>query len=160
MRLALATLTCLLLLAADQVAAQGTGGGGGRQRAANKAAACGSDLTVVLPDGSKQQYKSVGGFLGEFQPRMIDQGEKERPAVPVSDILKFHGADWLEALGCDNKSVQLPSGLPFEGADYLVLTGKQGLKAVREVRSGVYSNTQQQIRKLTLHKVSAPRTAK
>ena len=155
MRLALVIATCLLLSAAEATA-QGAGGGGGRQRAASNPAACGNDLTVVLPDGNKRQYASAAEFFKDFQPRMIDQGEQKRAAVSIRDILKAHGADWLEALGCDNRSAQLPSGLPFEGADYLVLTGKQGIKAVREIRPGAYSNTQQQIRKLTLHKVSAP----
>jgi hypothetical protein len=152
-RRALAIATCLLVCA-GAVSAQGMGAG--RQRAASSPAACGNDLTVVLPDGDKRQYASVAEFLKDYPQRMIDQGEQQRAAVSVSAVLKTHGADWLEALGCDNKSTQLPSGLPFEGSDYLVLTGKQGLKAVREVRPGAYSNTQQQIRKLTLHKVSAP----
>jgi hypothetical protein len=156
MKPVLLVVACVLL-AAGEVAAEG---GGGRQRAGGKASACGNDLTVVLTDGNKRHYASVDDFFKHFQPRMIDQGEQERAAVPVSAILKAYGADWLEALGCDNKSVQLPTGLPFEGADYVVKTGKQGLKAVREVRPGAYSNTQQQIRKLTLHKVSAPSPGK
>jgi hypothetical protein len=159
MRLAVVVVTCWLL-AAGEAAAQGAGtgegGGGGRQRAVSKPAACGNDLTVVFVDGSKRQYGSIAEFFKDYPQRMIDQGEQQRAAIAVSSVLKAHGGDWLEALGCDNKSTQLPSGLPFEGADYLVLTGKQGLKAVREVGSGSYSNTQQQIRKLTLHKVSGP----
>lgn len=157
MRTALIAASCLLLVA-SQVAAQGSGSG--RQRAGSKGSRCGSELTVVLPDGQKRQYASIGEFFNEYPSRQIDQGEQVRAAVPVSAVLKAHASDWLEALDCDNKSVQLPSGLPFEGADYLVLTGKLGLKAVREVRPGAYSNTLQQIRKLTLHKVSAPQTEK
>jgi hypothetical protein len=159
MKTALIVAGCALW-AVSQVAAQGAGTGGGRQRAGTKDARCGSDLVVVLPDGQKRQYPSIGEFLKEFPGRQIDQGEQERKAVAVEAVLKAYGADWMEALACDNRSVQLPSGMPFEGRDYLVLTGKQGLKSVREVRPGAFGNTLAEIRKLTLHKVSPPSGAK
>jgi hypothetical protein len=151
MRLASIAALALLLVAGDLAAQGGGGGGAGRQRAGAQNPGCGSDLVVVLPNGEKRQYASIAEFLKPFDTVLIDQGEQQRPAVPVDVVLKSLGGDWMEALDCENHSKQLPSGLPFEGREYLVLTGKRGLKAVREIRSGSYGNTLQQIRKLTVH---------
>jgi hypothetical protein len=41
--------------------------------------------------------------------------------------------------------------MPVEGQEFFVLTGRGGVKAVREVRAGEYRNTIQDIRKLTFH---------
>jgi hypothetical protein len=146
-------VAAMLLFALADASAEG---GGGRQRSGAQNPRCGADLVVILPDGQKRHYASVQDFIDTFEKVRIDLGEKEREAVPVDVVLKAFSATWLEALDCDNHSLHLPSGLPYEGREYLVSTGKRGLKAVREVRRGNYRNTAQQIRKLTLHKVSSP----
>ena len=158
-------IACLALSISD-AAAQGGGGGGGigggkgRQRAGD-GPGCGAELIVVLPDGQKREYVPLATFLEAFKAEAvsIDQGEDARQAVPVDVVLKAHGADWMEALDCNNRSLHLPSRMPFEGREYLVVTGKRGLKAIREVRPKAYANTLAEIRKLTLHKVSKPQPA-
>jgi len=155
-------IACAISLG-DAVAQGGGGGGGkgggdGRQRAGGDER-CGSELVVVLPDGRKRQYASVAEFFEGFKSQPIDQGEDARQAVPVDAVLQAHSADWMEALDCNNRSLHLPSGMPFEGRDYLVMTGKRGLKAVREVRPKAYANTLSEIRKLTLHKATRPQAA-
>jgi len=112
---------------------------------------CGQDLVVVLPDGTKRQYVPAQSLLSAYSAVQINQGEKPRPAVKMEDVLKELGAAWAEALDCDNKSVHLPSQLPFEGQEYLVVTGRGTIKVVREVQRGRYANVAQGIRKLTLH---------
>jgi len=156
MRGALA-LAVMVLLSTNALA---QGGGGGRQRAGGQNPNCGADLVVILPDGQKRQYATVEDFMKTFETVRIDLGERERDAVPLDVVLKAFSATWVDALDCDNRSVHLPSGLPFEGRDYLVWTGKRGLKAVREVRRGSYRNAAQQIRKLTLHAASERPQAK
>lgn len=138
-------------------AAQGSGEGGGhggRQRAGRADSRCGTDLVVVRTDGSKEQFASIEKFFDAFATRQIDQGEKPRTAVQLDAVLKAYAADWVEALDCENRSVQLPSGLPMEGQNFLLLTGRNTLKVVWELRHGEYRNTAQQVRKLTFHLAS------
>ena len=140
-------LAAVGLVSAAAVAADGKGDG--RSKAGRQD--CGQDLVVVLPDGTKRQYVPAQSLLAAYSAVQIDQGEKPRPAVKVDDVLKGLGAAWAEALDCDNKSVHLPSQLPFEGAEYLVVTGRGTIKVVREVQRGRYANVAQGLRKLTLH---------
>jgi hypothetical protein len=156
-----ALLGVLLVLAAMPAAlaqgGRGEGQGGGRQRAAGENPACGAELVVVRTDGQREQHASAEKFLTAFVATEIDQGEQPRRAVKLDTLLKAYGAGWVEVLDCRNRSAHLPGGMPVTVPEYLVLTGRGGLKAVREVRPGSYSNTVQQIRKLTFHGVKAER---
>ena len=154
----LVVLVLLLLLAPVTALTQG-GNGGGRQRAGGHDSKCGLNLVVVRADGEKEQFESIEKFLGSFATTQIEQGEQARTAVRLDQVLKAYTADWAEALDCENHSLQLPSGLPMEGRDFLVLTGKGTLKTVSEARPGEYRNTAQQIRKLTFHRASGVKRA-
>jgi len=146
-----AAFVCAVLLFPAGVAAEGQGGGNQR---AGKRNSCGSDLVVVTPAGEKRRFASVAEFLGSYPSREIDQGEKPRQAVPLGAVLKAYSAEWVDVLDCDNHGTHLPVGLPIEGEEFLVMTGRGGLKSVREVRPGNFANTANHLRKLTFHSAS------
>lgn len=153
----LAALLCAVSVAAGaqgqgQGKGQGEGGGKGqgeRQRAGDPA--CGRDLVVVKADGSRQRHESIEAFLATFPQKKVDQGEEPRNAVPLDDVLSAYGADWVEALDCEDRSVQLPGGMPVRYVEYFVMTGRGTLKGIREVGRGRYANTIHPVRKLTFH---------
>lgn len=139
---------------------QGEGGGKGRgerQRAGDPA--CGRDLVVVKADGTRQRHESIEAFLATFPQKKVDQGEEPRNAVNLDEMLRAYSADWVEALDCNDKIVQLPGGMPVRYVEYFVLTGRGTLKGIREVSRGRYANTVHPVRKLTFHgtaKAAAP----
>jgi hypothetical protein len=153
-----AALCAVSVAAAAQGAGQGEGRGQGeRQRSGDPA--CGRDLVVVKADGTRQRHESIEAFLATFPQRQVDQGEEPRNAVNLDDVLGAYGADWVEALDCNDKSVQLPGGMPVRSVEYLVLTGRGTLKGIREVGRGRYANTVHPVRKLTFHGTSAKAAA-
>ena len=154
--LALALGAMAATVAAQGGGGQGKGGGKGtgegaqvRQRSGDKD--CGRDLVVVKPDGTRQHYASITEFFDAFPPREIDQGESPRRGVRIDDLLRAYGADWVEALDCEDKIVQLPGGMPVRYVEYFVLTGRNTMKGVREVDRGRFINTVHPVRKLTFH---------
>jgi hypothetical protein len=153
-----AVLCAASAIVAAQGQGQGQGGGKGdgdsvRRRAGDPA--CGRDLVVVKADGTRQRHESVEVFLATFPQKQVDQGESPRNAVSLDDVLRAYGADWVEALDCADKIVQLPGGMPVRYVEYLVLTGRGTMKGIREVSRGRYINTVHPVRKLTFHGTSA-----
>ena len=147
-----ANLSVILLAGASTVLAGGAAAQGqrdGRSRA--EKTGCGSELVTVLANGARREFVPVEGFFAGYTVVMIDQGEKPRPAVRLSDVLSQNGATWVEALDCANVALHLPAGLSVEGVEFLVLTGRGTLKAVRESSPGRFQNLAQNIRKLTFH---------
>jgi hypothetical protein len=128
-----------------------------RQRAGDKD--CGRDLVVVKPDGTRQRHESVAAFLEAFPTKSIDQGESPRRGVNLDDVLRAYNADWVEALDCEDKIVQLPGGMPVRYVEYFVVTGRGTLKGIREVNRGRFINTVHPVRKLTFHGSSAKAAA-
>ena len=162
--LVLALLLCALSATAGAQDGQGQGGGTGkggdgqaRQRASDPH--CGRDMVVVKPDGTRERHDSVARFMAKFPHKDIDQGESLRPAVNLDDVLRAYNADWVEALDCSDRSVQLPGGMPVRYVEYFVLTGRGTLKGIREVGPGRYANTIQPVRKLTFHAASGKAAA-
>jgi hypothetical protein len=136
-------LLVTLLAAANVAGAQeGKGGGEGRGRG------CAPEFTVTGTQGEKRVFAAQADFFRMYPSRTIDQGEKPRPAILLDDLLKVHKAAWVNVLDCDNKNQPLPVGLPVEGPIYFVLTGRDTIKVVREVRPGQYRNLITSIREL------------
>jgi hypothetical protein len=164
MRTLMLVLALCGMAAATHAQGQGQGQGGGkgdgdgvRQRAGDPT--CGRDLVVVKADGTRQRHESVEAFLATFPQKQVDQGESPRNAVSLDDVLRAYGADWVEALDCADKIVQLPGGMPVRYVEYFVLTGRGTMKGIREVGRGRYANTIHPVRKLTFHgatKATAP----
>lgn len=144
-------MACFVATATALAEGEGKGQGKGDGRARTERKDCGVELVVVLPDGTKRQYVPADALLTAFPAVQINQGERPRSAVKVTTLLESFDAAWVEVLDCDNQSVRLPTGLPFEGGEYLVVTGRGAMKVVREVQRGRYTNLAQGIRKLTLH---------
>lgn len=161
----LAALLCAVSVAVGaegQGQGQGQGEGGGKGRGERQRAgdpACGRDLVVVKADGSRQRHESIEAFLATFQQQKVDQGESPRNAVPLDDVLSAYGADWVEALDCNDKIVQLPGGMPVRYVEYFVLTGRGTMKGIREVSRNRYVNTVHPVRKLTFHGTAAVQAA-
>lgn len=134
----------LALLVATGVAGaqEGKRGGDGRGRG------CPSEFTVTGTQGEKRVFATQADFFRMYPSKTIDQGEKPRPAVLLDDLLKAHKATWVNVLDCDNASQPLPVGLPVEGPIYFVLTGRDTIKVIREVRPGQYRNLITSIREL------------
>ena len=141
----------MLSLGASAWAQGGSGQGGGKGKRAGAGRACQEEFVVVRTDGTRERHPSAEALLEGLTATPISQGENPRAAVKAEVLLKKYGADWVEALACDNHSVQIPSGLAVEGQEYFVLTGRGGVKAVREIKAGSYRNTITDIRKLTFH---------
>jgi hypothetical protein len=150
MKTLIASVALFALLCMTEATAQGGGGDGGKgRRQAGTGRDCGQEFVVVRPDGQRERHASPKEFFARLPTTQIDQGENPRTAVEATALLKEYGADWVEVLTCNNRSLQIPSGLPVEGREFLVLTGRDGLKAVRETGKADYRNTIQDIRKLT-----------
>jgi hypothetical protein len=130
------------------------GGGQGKGRGA-----CGSTLSVVLPDGSERTFSPPEDFLKDLPKHAFSQGEEVRTATTLTAMLKATGAAWVRVLDCNDTSHDLPQGLPFEGEFHVIVSGRKSLKVAREVRPGVYKNVAQNVKRLRFHAATTPGTS-
>lgn len=129
---------------------KGDGGGDGQ-----RGRRCGGTLTVVNPDGTEKNFEPASIFLDGMPTRMIEQGEKPRAGIKVDDLLARLKAARVKAATCDGRAEDFPTGLPFEGDVYVVVTGRGSLKFVKEIRPGNFINLLQDVQRLRFHAADA-----
>jgi hypothetical protein len=131
-------------------------GGEGQRQARPRSDACGSEVIVVRPNGKRETYSPAGSLFEGLEVVEIDQGDQPRSAVPARSLLARFGASGVEVTDCSGKTRHLPAGLPFEGEEYLVVTGRGIIKVVREVRPKRYANLIQRVRELQFYRSASP----
>lgn len=145
-------ISAVLLGVFAAVASAGPGDGGGDGQRGRR---CGGTLTVVNPDGTEKSFEPASTFIDGMPTRMIEQGEKPRAGIKLEHLLGRLKAARVKVATCDGRVEDFPSGLPFEGDVYLVVTGRGSLKFVKEIRPGNFINVLQDVQRLRFHAADA-----